>query len=65
MKLNACAEIWGESSNQLYDVESDEMNQKDNESLEEFRYRVHKKIDAIFDDIENHESKRRGGLNEN
>lgn len=58
MKLNACAEIWGESGNQLYDVESDELNQKDNESLEEFRYRVHKKIDAMFDDIENHEFER-------
>lgn len=59
MKLNACAEVWGESGNQLYDVESDELNQKDNESLEEFRYRVHKKIDAIFDDIENHEAQRK------
>lgn len=58
MKLNACAEIWGESGNQLYDVESDELNQKDNESLEEFRYRVHGKIDVMFDDIENHESER-------
>ena len=59
MKLNACAEVWGESGNQLYDVESDELNQKDNESLEEFRYKVHKKIDAIFDDIENHEAQRK------
>lgn len=58
MRLNACAEVWGESGNQLYDIESDELNQKDNESLEEFRYRVHKKIDAIFEDIENHESAR-------
>lgn len=59
MKLNACAEVWGESGNQLYDIESDELNQKDNESLEEFRYRVHKKIDAIFDDIEKNEAQRK------
>ena len=58
MKLNACAEIWGESGSQLYDVESDELNQKDNESLKEFRNRVHKKIDEMFDDIENNESER-------
>lgn len=58
MKLNACAEIWGENGSQLYDVESDELNQKDNESLKEFRNRVHKKIDEMFDDIENHESER-------
>ena len=58
MKLNACAEIWGESGNQLYDVESDELNQKDNESLKEFRNRVHEKINEMFDDIENHESER-------
>lgn len=59
MKLNACAEVWGESGNQFYDIESDELNQKDNESLEEFRYRVHKKIDAIFDDIEKNEAQRK------
>lgn len=58
MKLNACAEIWGENGSQLYDVESDEMNQKDNESLKEFKDRVHEKIDEMFNDIENHESER-------
>lgn len=59
MKLSACAEIWGESGSQLYDVESDELIQKDNESLKEFKNRVHKKIDEMFDDIENHESERK------
>ncbi len=59
MKLNACVEIWGESGSQLYDVESDELNQKDNESLKEFKDRVHEKIDEIFSDIENHESERK------
>ena len=59
MKLNACAEIWGESGSQLYDVESDELNQKDNESLDEFRNRVYKKIDEIFDDIKRNENERK------
>lgn len=56
--LNACMEIWGESGVQLYDIESDDMDQKWDESVSEFRDRVHKKVDEIFDEIENHESER-------
>lgn len=56
--LNACMEIWGYSGVQYYDVESDDMDQKWDESVSEFRARVHKKVDEIFDEIEKHEAQR-------
>lgn len=56
--LSACVEIWGVGRVQYYDVESDDMDQEWNESVSEFRSRVHKKVDEIFNEIENHESER-------
>lgn len=56
--LNACMEIWGVSGVQYYDIESDDMDQEWDESVSEFRDRVRKKVDEIFDEIENHESER-------
>lgn len=57
--LNACMEIWGVSGAQYYDVESDDMDQEWDESVSEFRSRVHKKVDEIFDEIEKNERQRK------
>ena len=42
----------------FHDTESDDMDQKWDESVSEFRDRVHRKVDEIFDEIENYESER-------
>lgn len=57
--LNACMEIWGVSGIQYYDIESDDMDQEWDESVSEFKDRVHKKVDEIFDEIEKNEKQRK------
>lgn len=57
--LNACMEIWGVSGIQYYDIESDDMDREWDESVSEFKDRVHKKVDEIFDEIEKNEKERK------
>ena len=57
--LNACMEIWGVGGVQYYDIESDDMDQEWDESVSEFKDRVHKKVDEIFDEIEKNEKERK------